>query len=305
LLKTLPLRQIIDLDGNGTIDKNELKQLLEIMCGKQGLDLTEDNVHTIFCEIDTDNSGDITPLEFRTFLERTLVEAEARGRQIDLTTLVTTTFHDALVRVKRDHNLALSSFLKASKEVFMCDKQGAAQESQSSMIFNVFHRLMECPLNASLLPTGENGRLAFIIEALREVTGLADVVLSVPMMQDDATRGKEREKATRLIREALFGRSPPGGGKGEDSVSIVGIFRFVQEWLSRIEDGELENGGMGQLATRWVSVKRSLLPTVPKTQSQRVKSLAPLGEALPMRQASRKHISQSFDSALSAMCLSG
>jgi len=184
----------------------------------------------------------------------------------------------------------------------MCDNQGAAQESQSSKVFDVFHRLVECPLDASLLPTGESGRLAFIVQALREVMGLADVVLSVPMMQDDAAKGKEREKATRLIREALFGSSPPGGGKGKDPVSVVCIFRFVQEWLSRIEDSELESGGMGRLATRWVSVKRSLLPTVPKTQSQSTKTLAPVGEALPMRQASRKHISQSFDSA---MCLSG
>jgi len=265
---------MVDTDGNGTIDRSELKQIMSVMCGNLDMELTEDSVDAIFGEIDTDNSGDISPLEFRVFLERTLVEAEARGRQLDLQTLVSTSFHDALVRAKRDHNIVVGTFLKASK-VFMCDETGAAQVGQSSRVFDIFRRLMGCPLDPSLLDTGDRGRAAFIIKALREVLGLADVVLAPPMPNEPA-QGKARERGARLIRDALFGR----GDQGEDRVSAVCIFRFAQEWLDRIDDWELESAQMGQmmgqLGSRWMSVKRDILAKgLPERQETRWASAPP------------------------------
>jgi len=57
---------LVDEDGGGTIDKSELKRLMETL----GLKPTEKDLDEMMAEVDSDGSGDIDFLEFVTVMSR-------------------------------------------------------------------------------------------------------------------------------------------------------------------------------------------------------------------------------------------
>ena len=78
----------IDADGNGSLERQEIKAFIEHICGEMGMNGSPDDktIAEVFAELDEDGSNDISEQELKLFLRKlfeTQKEEVAKTLNID------------------------------------------------------------------------------------------------------------------------------------------------------------------------------------------------------------------------------
>jgi Ca2+-binding EF-hand superfamily protein len=58
----------VDTDGSGEIDYGEFKRCINLIAGKLGLHITDDDILYYMKKLDSDNSGKLSKSEFKTLI---------------------------------------------------------------------------------------------------------------------------------------------------------------------------------------------------------------------------------------------
>ena len=61
-----------DADKNGTLDRKELKKILDVAVEGTGQTVTEQDINDALREFDTDNSGTVSKAEFTALIQKLL-----------------------------------------------------------------------------------------------------------------------------------------------------------------------------------------------------------------------------------------
>ena len=71
-----------DADGSGSLDRNEIKAIVEKEQGKLGAQATEDKINEFFREFDANGDGQVSEAEFLEFFGKMFDELIATGLSI-------------------------------------------------------------------------------------------------------------------------------------------------------------------------------------------------------------------------------